>query len=215
VTSALAALMTSVGDLTDSSDGSSTAVPGDKLFEMLRFALTEDCYLRLLEEADADELYRVIEAERTYLSRWLPWAAGQTKSGTLAFIQSTRRQLADNNGFQAALVCRDSIAGMAGFHGVSWDDRSTSIGYWLSESRQGQGTMTHAVRALTGHAFSDLELHRVEIRTAPDNQRSRAIPERLGFTLEGTLRQAERLGDRYLDSCVYSMLADEWPAVSG
>jgi hypothetical protein len=43
---------------------------------------------------------------------------------------------------------------------------------------------------------------RVEIRAAPANARSRAIPERLGFTQEGTLRQVERGGDRYLDNVV-------------
>jgi hypothetical protein len=43
---------------------------------------------------------------------------------------------------------------------------------------------------------------RVEIRAAPANARSRAIPERPGFTQEGTLRQVERVGDRYLDNVV-------------
>jgi hypothetical protein len=51
---------------------------------------------------------------------------------------------------------------------------------------------------------------RVEIRAAPENARSRAIPERLGFTQEGTLRQVERVGDRYLDNVVYAMLAEDW-----
>jgi hypothetical protein len=51
---------------------------------------------------------------------------------------------------------------------------------------------------------------RVEIRAAPENARSRAIPERLGFTQEGTLRQVERVGDRYLDNVVYAMLAEHW-----
>jgi hypothetical protein len=51
---------------------------------------------------------------------------------------------------------------------------------------------------------------RVEIRAAPENARSRAIPERLGFTQEGTLRQVECVGDRYLDNVVYAMLAEDW-----
>lgn len=70
--------------------------------------------------------------------------------------------------------------------------------------------MTEAVRALTTHAFTVLKLNRVEIRAAVGNVRSRAIPERLGFSQEGVARQAERIGDRYEDSVVYSMLATEW-----
>ena len=54
------------------------------------------------------------------------------------------------------------------------------------------------------------ELNRIEIRAAVGNARSRAIPERLGFKQEGTLREAERVGDAYLDAVVYSMLGSEW-----
>lgn len=70
--------------------------------------------------------------------------------------------------------------------------------------------MTRAVHARVDHALSVWELNRIEIRTAPDNIRSRAIPQRLGFRGEGTLRQAERVGARYLDSVVHSLLAAEW-----
>lgn len=38
-----------------------------------------------------------------------------------------------------------------------------------------------------------------------------AIPERLGYREEGTLREAERVGERYLDSVLYAILAAEWP----
>jgi ribosomal-protein-serine acetyltransferase len=51
----------------------------------------------------------------------------------------------------------------------------------------------------------------VEVRAAPGNRRSRAIPERLGFRQEGILRDAEWLYDHYVDLVVYAMLADDWP----
>ena len=83
---------------------------------------------------------------------------------------------------------------------------STSIGYWLAESAQRRGTMTRAVQTLLDHAFGVWQLHRVEIRAAVNNTRSRAIPERLGFNQEGVLRAAERIGKRYTDQVVYAML---------
>ena len=168
--------------------------------------------LRLLDPDDAPELHAVIEANRDHLARWLPWAAGQTLADTEAFVVRSREQLLANNGFQAALVPRGEIVGVAGFHTVDWHNRSTSIGYWLAASEQGRGTMTAAVRTLLEHAFGSWELHRVEIRAAPQNRRSRAIPERLGFREEGVIRESERVGGRYLDGVVYGLLAEEWRA---
>jgi len=72
--------------------------------------------------------------------------------------------------------------------------------------------MTRAVRVLTEHALFAWELNRIEIRAAVENSRSRAIPERLGFHPEGTLREAERVGGRYLDLALYAMLATDGPA---
>jgi ribosomal-protein-serine acetyltransferase len=173
-------------------------------------AVTDDCQLRLLEEADSEELYRVIEANRPYLARWMPWAAAQTPETTVEFIRATRRQAAADDGFQAALVCDGAIIGIAGFHSVNWQHGSTTIGYWLDEQHQGRGLMTRAVRALVDLAFVEWGLHRVEIRAAIDNSGSRAIPERLGFREEGVQREAERIGERYNDLAVYGLLAPEW-----
>ena len=166
--------------------------------------------LRRLEESDADELYRLIDANRAYLAPWLPWAEAQTHEGTVEFIRMIRRQEASNDGFQAALTFDDRIVGMIGFHGVNWPHGSTTIGYWLDERHQGRGLMTRAVRQLMDHAFRVWDLHRVEIQAAVDNHRSRAIPERLGFRDEGVRREAERIGDGYKDLVVYAMLAPEW-----
>ena len=177
---------------------------------MLRLQLRDTCWLRLLEDSDADELYTLIDANRAYLSRWMPWASAQSIDETVEFIRATRRQLHENNGFQTAILLEDSIIGVIGFHAVNWEHRTTSLGYWLAEEHQGKGTMTQAVRALVSHALGAWQLPRVEVRVAPNNVRSRAVVERLGFREEGTLRQAERIGDRYLDSVVYAMLAPDW-----
>jgi L-amino acid N-acyltransferase YncA len=74
-----------------------------------------------------------------------------------------------------------------------------------NESNRSPGTRRARgrVEANDAHCCSCLEATvRVEIRAAPANARSRAIPERPGFTQEGTLRQVERVGDRYLDNVV-------------
>lgn len=174
------------------------------------WSISEGRRLRLLEEDDARELHALIDANRARLAEWLPWAAAQKPEDTVGFIRRTREQLADNDGFQAAIVCEEAIAGVVGYVGVDWQNRSTSLGYWLGEEYRGRGTMTLAVRALVNHALFRWRLNRVEIRAAEENRPSRAIPERLGFHRDGILREAELVQGRYLDSVVYSMLTADW-----
>lgn len=177
---------------------------------MLRLSLDHSRYLRLLEELDAEELYRTVQSNRAHLARWMPWAEKQTPEATLRFIRESREQLAGNHGLQLAMIEDGAIVGALGYHRVDWENLSTSVGYWIAERSQGKGTVTLATAALVDHAFGAWKLNRVEIRAGVDNHRSRAIPERLGFTSEGVLRQAERVGARFVDQAVYSVLADEW-----
>jgi ribosomal-protein-serine acetyltransferase len=99
-----------------------------------------------------------------------------------------------------------------GYVSLDWSNRSTRVGYWLDENQQGRGTMTAAVRLLVGRALTAWRLNRVEIIVATGNSRSRAIPERLDFREEGTLRQFQLVGGRYLDCVSYSLLAADWRA---
>jgi len=179
---------------------------------MLWHDLPGGARLRLLEESDAEELVCVVEANRDHLAPWMPWVEDTSNTAGVRreFIRGTRRQLAENDGFQAAIVENDDIVGVIGFHGVDWRNRATSLGYWLTADRQGRGIMTAAVAALTTHAFEVWGLNRLEIRVATGNSRSAAVPERLGFEREGVLRQAERHGEAFYDLVVYSMLARDW-----
>lgn len=175
-----------------------------------RLEIDERLSLRPVREADAAAIYSLVERDRERLARWLPWAAAQTFSATREFIAESEAQAARGDGFQAVLVRDGEIAGIAGYHRIDRANRATSIGYWLASAHEGEGVMSATVRALVDHAFGAWGLHRVVIEAAVENRRSRAIPERLGFTEEGVLREAELIGDRFLDGVLYSMLASEW-----
>lgn len=177
---------------------------------MLERVLFDNVALRLLEERDADELHALVERDRAHLAQWLPFASAQTRDSGLEFIRSTRAQLAENNGVQTAITVDGAIVGVIGMHAVSWLNLSTSIGYWLGESFEGRGIMTAAVSAYLDYSFHELGLHRLELRAAVQNTRSRAVAERLGFTNEGVARSSERVGETTLDVVVYSMLSQEW-----
>ncbi len=89
---------------------------------------------------------------------------------------------------------------------------TASIDYMLAPAFRGRGVMTKACRALIGYAFRTYPLNRVEISPDVVNVKSCAIPERLGFTREGVLRQMVSYGDFLGDIAVYSLLRSEWEA---
>lgn len=178
---------------------------------MFRHSLDEHSELRLLELRQAETLFRLVDDNRSYLRAWLPWVdATRSPEDSREFIESSRRQLARDAGFSAGIWHRDRLAGVIGFHSLDRVHRVTSIGYWLDAGHQGKGLVTRACHALVRHALVDLELNRVEVRAATANHRSRAVAERLGFRLEGVLRDAEWLCDRYVDHAVYGMLARDF-----
>ena len=169
--------------------------------------------LGLYEQRHADELFSVVDANRAYLRCWLPWLDDvRGVDDQRAFIRRGADRFARNDGFEAGIWHRGRIVGGVGFHYVNWPNRKTEMGYWLAESAQGRGIMTRCCRALVDHAFGGWNLNRVVIFCATENHRSRAVPERLGFTHEGTYRQAEWLYDHFVDLEAYAMLASDWEA---
>lgn len=178
---------------------------------MFTYAIDEDTVLKLLDIEDAKALFALTDANREHLRKWLPWV-DHTRSvaDSRVFIESTKKKFADHNGFEAGIWFRGELAGVAGFHEVDWTNGKTTLGYWLGARYQGHGLMTKTCRVLIRHAFQSWNLNRIEIRCGVENVKSCAIPERLGFTKEGTIRGAERLHDRFVSHHVYGLLKSEW-----
>jgi RimJ/RimL family protein N-acetyltransferase len=85
---------------------------------------------------------------------------------------------------------------------------------WTAQSVQKTGLNTEAKLLLLTHAFDTLDCLAVEFRTHFLNQQSRRAIERLGARLDGVLRCHQRAKDGTLrDTCVYSIVPSEWPAV--
>jgi ribosomal-protein-serine acetyltransferase len=180
---------------------------------VLILPVDDETQLRQLEPRDAVALFHLIDRSRPYLRQWLPWI---DENGALAdtqfFIADAILQRNRNEGLHTGLWHRGELAGVVGLHHIDWSNQSASIGYYLGEAYQGKGLMTQACRVLMAHAFDTLNLHRVEIRSAPGNLKSRAIAVRLGFVEDGRIREAAYINGRYVDLLIYSKLAAEYQA---
>jgi ribosomal-protein-serine acetyltransferase len=178
---------------------------------MFRIPVRPDLDLHLAVYSHAEPVFELVEENRDYLARWLPWV-DQTRSAVniAEWIRRGLEQFARNEGWHAVLWHNGGVAGAVGFKPVEWSSMRVEIGYWLAEQYQGRGLVTSAVRTAVDYAFSEWRLHRVEIRCAVENHRSAAVPLRLGFTEEGVLRQAFRVRDEYQDLRMFGMVRDQW-----
>jgi N-acetyltransferase len=104
--------------------------------------------------------------------------------------------------------------GMTTYMDIDAANRRLEIGStWYRRSVQRTAVNTECKLLLLQHAFEQLGCIAVEFRTHFFNQQSRRAIERLGAKLDGILRHHRRLADGSLrDTCVYSILASEWPA---
>ncbi len=91
------------------------------------------------------------------------------------------------------------------------DEGNLSCGFriWLAGGRD-RGLGTEAVRLSVAHAFA-VGLNRVELEVYAFNPRARRVYEKVGFTLEGTKRQALRFDAGWIDAHLMAILAGEWP----
>lgn len=178
---------------------------------MFTYELDEHTLLKPIAKEHVQALYELTEMSRDRIREWLPWVDSITEiSHTEQFVLQAMKQSAKNGAFTAGIWVDKELAGIIGYHAIDWNNRCVNIGYWLGRGYEGQGIMTSACRAFVDHALIELDLHRVEIHCATGNRRSRGIPERLGFVLEGIIREAEKLPSGYVNHAVYGMLQKEW-----
>ncbi len=176
-----------------------------------RLDIDAQTVLRPVTVRDAERLFAVIDANREQLRVWLPWLDQNRRiEDTESFIHAALEREKAARGSVWLIEVSGVLCGVAGFNWIEPVNRVCEVGYWLAADHQRRGIMTHCVARLLRHAFEDLNINRVTIPVAVDNQRSRAIPEQLGFRAEGVMRQAEWLYDHFVDHVLYALVRSEW-----
>ena len=178
---------------------------------MFSHRLSDRAELRALEFEMADEIFAMAEKNRAYLRPWMGWV-NTTKSADdiREFIKKSYEQMSRGDGLQAGIFYDGKYAGGCGFVYMQAQSKRCEIGYWVDQDHQGRGIVTMAVRALVNYAIGTCGMNRVEIRCDPRNERSAAVAKRLGFNLDGVLRENTIISEQVVDMAVWSMLAREW-----
>lgn len=148
-----------------------------------------DFVLRCRDEADAPLVEEVVGRNLDRLRRFMPWAWDEPRplEERVAHLRKQREQFMSGEDWQFGIFSPDEtrFLGCVGLH-PGGAPGTMEIGYWLCASAEGRGIATEATRILTNLALTRFGAARVEIRCDVRNERSAAVPRRLGYVLEET-----------------------------
>jgi RimJ/RimL family protein N-acetyltransferase len=174
--------------------------------------VTPRLVIRCWEPADAPLAKDAIDSSLEHLREWMPWAHTEptTLEQKVQLLRLFRGRFDLDQDAVYGIFDREEhrAVGGTGLHPRVGDD-AREIGYWIRADAAGRGFATEATAALTRVGFEIAGLERIEIRCDPENVRSAAIPKRLGYIHEATLRGRLRdEHDRPRDAMVFTMFAD-------
>jgi ribosomal-protein-serine acetyltransferase len=164
-----------------------------------------------LQAGDGNVVNQAIKDSINELKQWLfLYQAIPTVEETEIILRNAHIDFLKRESFRYLIFHKgtNDFIGTASLHRINWKISKSEIGYWINSQFSGNGYMTEAVSELTNLGFQQLKFRRIEIRCESTNFKSRSIPEKLGFELEGTLRNDDLSADgsKLTDTCIYSMI---------
>ncbi|MBK9478992.1 MAG: GNAT family N-acetyltransferase [Bacteroidetes bacterium] len=177
----------------------------------MKLEINEQLYLQLLEPEHSSELYTLMCKNAEYYITWFPWIANmQSEEFISNYIKDSKQRTAEGTEYAFALFLGTKMIGRLGIYRINLINKIGEIGYWIDQDYEGKGYIKKACERVLQFAFNDLHLNRMELKCASDNIRSKHTAQRLHFTYEGTLRQAEQHQRGALDLLLFSLLKEEW-----
>lgn len=173
---------------------------------------TSRLLLRMPRPTDVDALYAVMQESLVELCQWMPWChPNYQRKDSVDWINSCPGQWESGDAYGLLIFDRESheLVGGCGLNAIDKDRRRANLGYWVRSSRTGQGIATSAARRLAVWALEDLKMMRLEIVAGLGNTGSQRVAEKVGAVREGVLRNRVRVGDRWHDAVMYSLVPDD------
>jgi len=164
--------------------------------------------LRPWQTKDAEDLFDAVRSSVASVGRWLPWCHadyGLDEAG--AWISHCQDGWSRGEHIAFAIFDRQTggLLGSAGLNQRNRLHRSASLGYWIRQSRHGEGIAARAATLVARFGFEQWGLVRIEIIVLPDNHASRRTAEKTGAHFEAIARQRLWANGQAHDAAVYGL----------
>ncbi|MFF1476310.1 GNAT family N-acetyltransferase [Streptomyces sp. NPDC058301] len=180
---------------------------------MFSLPLRDNAHLRPLEVWHAEEFAAHLDRAREHIRPWVGagFVTDDVEGARTTLSRYAERQAADGARLYGLWLDGTLVGGVM-FTDFSAASGSCEVGCWLEPAAEGHGLVTQACGALLDWAFTSRGLHRAEWHCRSDNERSAAVAERLGMTLEGLRRESWLYDGTRHDKQIWAVLAPEWRA---
>lgn len=176
---------------------------------------TDRLVLRCWNPSDAPLLETAVNESLDHLYPWMPWTKEEPSDlqTRIDLLRSFRASFDLGKDFIYGVfdLAEATVLGGSGLH-LRLEGSAREIGYWIHKDHINRGFATELSAALTRVAFEVDGLDRVEIHMDPKNVRSAAVPRKLGFIHEATLRRrAITTEGRPRDTMIWTLFAQDYP----
>ncbi len=175
---------------------------------------TDRLTLRAPAHADFHAWVALRQDNRDFLERWDPiWAADHlTRKSFTNRVYWAQRSVTSETAYPLFLVRRSDhvLLGAITLDNIRRGPaQAGTIGYWMGQAHTRQGYMAEAIRGVVHHAFSKLELSRIEAACLPENEASRGLLEHCGFKYEGVAQSYLQIAGRWRTHVLYAALRND------
>ena len=168
---------------------------------------TNRLIIRCYNPSDVQMLADSVRQNVEHLKPWMPWVHAEPEPIEVKETRVRRFRgefdLSQDYVYGIFNPEETRLLGGTGLH-TRLGESALEIGYWIDKDFVNRGLVTESTCALIKVAFEIVHVHRLEIHCDPGNFASAAIPRKLGFTHEGTLRAKTRFLDRWSDSMIWA-----------
>ncbi len=165
--------------------------------------------LRPFDDSDAEVFTLAVRESVQSVSPWMSWCTPDYRAEqALEWFAACRAQRDAGTALEFGIFCQDTgvFLGGAGLNDIRREQRFCNLGYWVRQSRQGQGIAPRCVRALAAHGFANEALQRIEVVVAVGNTASERVALKSGALREGKARNRLLINGQAVPAHMFSLI---------